>query len=125
MRTAKSRRGYALLLVLVFVTLLLSLAGLAFRQIAATLRVESVRSLQTLRDSGSVIAVSRALSLLQTGPPPSNPFECGILIETSMGPKQYTVTFASEEEAQWSVTAAPTPLGSVLDPMPANFSGIE
>jgi hypothetical protein len=119
------RSGYALLLVLLFVVLLLSLYSLAYRTIAASLRVETARSLVNRRDEGSVQAAARGLSLLETGLPPTDPYACGVTIETSRGPRSFTVTFTSEAgPTAWSVAAAPTPDDQDPPPMPATFAPI-
>ena len=59
MRRLRSRRGFALMLVLFFMVLMLSLASLAYRQVGAMIRVESVRLQQANRDQGSLQAVAR------------------------------------------------------------------
>ena len=64
MRPTSARSGYAMMLVLVFIVLFLALLGVAYRQTAAALRIESVRSLQIQRDEGSIHALARALALL-------------------------------------------------------------
>ncbi len=46
MRRLRARRGFALMLVLFFMVLMLSLASLAYRQVGAMIRVESVRLAQ-------------------------------------------------------------------------------
>jgi hypothetical protein len=110
-----------MVLVLVFMVLMLSLAGVAYRQIGAALRVESVRAAQATRDEGSVQAVALALELLGTGLPPSNPYVCGATVITSTGPRAFTITMSSEIDGQWSVYSTPTAAGDNPDPMPETF----
>ena len=121
MRVTSSRSGYALMLVLVFIVLFLALFGVAYRQTAAALRIESVRSQATQRDEGSLHALARALALLETGNPPSDPYVCGVTIDTSFGPRSLTVTFASEGTNDWTVHSAPTPPNANPQPMPSSF----
>ena len=118
MRSPTARDGYALVLVLIFMILLLSLAGMAYRHVGSALRVESVRAAQVVRDEGSIPALARALALLGTGPPPTNPYVCGVLIDTSSGTRSFTITMSSEVEGEWTVHAAPTAVNETLDPMP-------
>jgi len=119
-RTAR-RGGYAIVLVLVFMVLLLTLSSVAYRHVAAALRVESVRSAQVLRDEGTIHALALGLALLETGLPPTDPYVCGVTIETSCGPRSYTVTMTSEDVGQWTVQSIPTPENETPDPMPTSF----
>lgn len=102
-----SRRGYALMLVLVFLMLLVSLLGLTYQQIAAVLRVESYRSRQTLSDQGCLGAAAQALAQLESGPPPTDPYVFAATVETSLGTRYYTVTIASEGTNLWAVQVSP------------------
>lgn len=116
------RSGFAMMLVLVFIVLFLGLLGVALRQTAAALRIESVRIMQIQRDEGSVHAVARALALLETGLPPTDPYVCGIDVNTSAGIRAFTVTFSTEGEGQWAVRSVATPSGEILQSMPVSFA---
>lgn len=124
MKPHKSRSGFALMLVLVFIVLFLAMLGVACRQTAAALRIESVRTLQTQRDEGSLHALAKGLALLETGLPPADPYICGVDISTSTGVRSFTVTFASEGAGAWSVNSVPTAEGDFPTPMPAMFMPI-
>ncbi len=65
-----------MLLVLIFQILLLSLVGIVYRHVGAALRMEAAQSAQNLRNEGVLHALARGISLLETGLPPSNPYEC-------------------------------------------------
>lgn len=117
----KTRDGYAMVLVLVFIALLLSMVGVAFRHLAAATRVETARVIRLDRDEGTIHAAARGLALLQTGLPPTDPYVCAVSIDTSLGPRSFTVTFTGQGGNTWSVGAAETePLDSP-PPMPAAF----
>lgn len=122
MRQKHPRSGFAMMLVLVFIVLFLGLLGVALRQTAAALRIESVRIMQTERDEGSLHAVALGLTLLETGTPPADPYVCGTNITTSSGTRWFTVTFASEGVNQWSVRATATVDGENPQLMPATFA---
>jgi hypothetical protein len=115
------RRGYAILLVLVFVLLFLSLLGVVYRQATAALLIETAHAQQVQRDEVSVHAVARGVKLLETGLPPSNPYVCGGTIPTSTGPRSFTVTFTSLGGTNWSIHAAPTQASEAPPPMPSKF----
>lgn len=121
MRAQTRRAGYALVLTLVFITLLFSMFALAHRQTNSAIRLETGRARQSDRDQGSVHALAKALGLLETGPPPSDPYLCAVIIETPDGPRSFSVTFTSEGINDWSVHSAPTPEGQTPDPMPESF----
>jgi hypothetical protein len=122
MTRSAPRRGYALIIVIAFTMLLFSLSALVFRQLGTALRIEKARAAQTLRDEGSVPALARALRLLQSGSPPSDPYRCGVTIETSLGPRDYTVTMSSDDVTHWTIQVAPTQAGDTPDPMPSDFA---
>ena len=122
MRKQHPRSGFAMMLVLVFIVLFLGFLGVALRQTAAALRIESVRIMQIHRDEGSVHAVARGLALLETGLPPSDPYVCGVDISTSAGMRSFTLTFASEGEGQWSVKSVATPVGDTPQAITVSFA---
>lgn len=110
-----------MLLVLAFIVLLLSLWSVAYRHTAAALRIESARSLAVQRDEGSLHALARGLALLETGVPPTDPYACGVTIETSSGPRSMTITFGSEGAGNWSVSSRPTQPNEYPPPIPVSF----
>ncbi len=116
------RRGIAMMLVLVFIVLFMAMLGVACRQTASALRIETVRTTQIERDQGSMHAVARGLALLETGLPPSDPYSCAVEISTSLGLRSFTVTFASEGAGNWSVQSRATGEGEFPDPMPSVFT---
>jgi hypothetical protein len=118
----RARRGYAMVLVLFFSVLFLGLVGIAYRELSTALRLQSLHAVQTERDEGAIQALARALHLLESGLPAANPYICATTVDTSLGQRQYTVTFASQGGANWTVSAAPTLPGDTPQAMPANFA---
>ena len=118
----KTRDGYAMVLVLVFIALLLSMIGVAFRHMAAATRIETARVYRRLRDEGTIHAAARGLALLETGLPPTDPYVCEVSIDTSTGPRSFTVTFTGQGANTWSVGAAETEPPATPPPMPATFA---
>lgn len=116
------RRAFAMVLVLLFLVLFLALLGVAFRELAATIRTVSLQELQADRDEGSLHAVARAMALLETGLPPTSPYVCGATIDTATGSKSFRVTFTLEGGATWSVRSAPAGTDENLPPMPGTFA---
>lgn len=110
------------MLTMLFCLLFLSLLGVAWRGTASVLRGQSIREIQTRRDEGTIPALARAMKLLETGPPPSDPYVCGLTLDTSDGPRSFTVTFSGEGENRWAVHAAATASGDNPTPMPDTFA---
>jgi hypothetical protein len=107
-RSLPARRGYSLMLVLVFLVLLLSMLGMTGRQLASALRVEVARSRQVVRDEGSLRAVAGALAALEAGPLPSQATVSVVPVATSAGQRWYAVTVTPMGGGQFSVIAAPS-----------------
>ncbi|MEN6451981.1 MAG: hypothetical protein ABFC96_15945 [Thermoguttaceae bacterium] len=59
------RRGYALMLVMLFVVLFGAMLGVAWRRIASALRVEHALAVRTSADKGSVQALDLAMRVLE------------------------------------------------------------
>jgi hypothetical protein len=68
-RPRRSRRGFALTIVLITLILLFALWSFVYRTTSGLLRIETNRALQQTRDTGVMNTLGRALQLLQYGPP--------------------------------------------------------
>lgn len=121
MRRRVARGGYTTVLALVFIVLLLCLWGVAYRQIAAALRMETVQANRVQRDQGATLALAQALKLLETGTPPTTPYSGGVTITNSSGSQSFTVTFTQEGSNAWAVQATTTPAGQSPTPLPSTF----
>jgi hypothetical protein len=122
MRTGTPRDGFAMLLVVVFLALVLSVYSLSHRHLATVLRVETARVAQQERDEGSLRALAAAVALLETGLPPEDPYVCGVVIDTSAGERSFTITYLSDGADEWQVTAVPTGPYEDPQPMPDSFA---
>jgi hypothetical protein len=65
-RCLPKRRGYALVMVLLFNVLFLMLLGVAWRQMASVIRIATVREQQVRRDEGSLRVLAIAMQVLET-----------------------------------------------------------
>jgi hypothetical protein len=65
-RHPSHRRGYALLLVMVFVVLFTAVLGVAWRRVISALRIEHVSEVRRQCDQGSVQALAKAVEVLET-----------------------------------------------------------
>jgi hypothetical protein len=111
-----------MLLVLAFLVMFLSVLSLAYSQIASLIRAETARAQEAQRDQGSIPALARAMALLETGYPPTNPYVCGTVIDSLTGSREFTVTFTSQGAGNWSVDIAPTAADDNPLPMPLLFT---
>jgi hypothetical protein len=106
-RNRSARRGYALLLVIVFLVLFLAMLGTAWRQVASVLRVETVRAVQTRRDQGCLLAAIQGIHYLEetSTPDSSRVFTIDGFSNT------FTVTFTQDpnDHTLWTVRSLPTP----------------
>jgi hypothetical protein len=105
-RRSPNRRGYALVMVILFNVLFLMLLGVAYRQMASAIRIATVRTEQLHRDEGVVRALARAMRMLETGRPPigsAGTYQC----YTTIGPGFFLLTFTPGTDPSveaWSVT---------------------
>ena len=118
----RARRGYAMLAALVFLAVGLIFIAIHQRHIATLLRVEQAREQVTRFEEGPVTVTARALQLLETGLPPSNPYTCGLTVVTSDGPQSFAVVFSSSGGQSWSVAVTPTNYVGGVTPMPDCFA---
>jgi Tfp pilus assembly protein PilV len=108
-RLPRSRRGYTLMLVVVFLLVVMSMLGMAFRQMASTLRLEEARTRQIDLEQGSVKLAALGLGMLENVMA-SPSFEMQQTYDTSAGPKTYTLTMQRQSvdsgtgKEIWSVT---------------------
>ena len=121
MKTRAPRNGYAMLVVLVFIALLMSMGTVSHRQLSSVHRVERARENLRIRDEGSIYALALAMELLKTGLPPSSPYVCGVTLDTSDGSRAFTVTFTDVGGGTWDVVGRPTltseaPIARLLSP---------
>jgi hypothetical protein len=120
-RQRNERNGYAMLTVLIFLTLMLTFFGISQRYLGEAVRIEEARTRARDRDEGSVHAMAAALDLLETGLPPTDPYSCATDVETSTGSRSFTVTYSALSASQWAIQVTPTLPADSPPPMPATF----
>jgi hypothetical protein len=84
-RRLPKRRGYALLLVIIFSLLFLTLMSVAWRRMSSAVRVFSVRTSHISRDRGCLQALAHALERLEHGVPPASTYECYDTVQMPLG----------------------------------------
>ncbi len=117
-----TRRGYAMVTVLVFLATMMVLVAINQRHLSSILRVEEQRQATSDFHEGTGRATALALELLESGTPPGNPYVCSVDIETSAGTKNFTVTFVWNGPNTWSVHVEPSSDIISPPPMPPSFA---
>ena len=107
-RRLPRRRGYALVLVVVFSVLFFTLVGVAWRQTSSVVRIFTVRTNQLLRDRGATQALADALHALDVGKPPGDPdvYQC---YDTVQIPPLNGLKFQAGARAPQAITSPPSP----------------
>jgi hypothetical protein len=111
-------------MVVVFMTLFLSALCLAQQRLATSLRLEKIQAQRLTRDQGSVLAMAKVLTLLETGIPPTSPFLCKVPVDTPTGTRNFTVTLTLDGIDKWKVKVAPSKSSDGGLPLPATFSAV-
>ncbi len=65
-RRSSNRRGYALLLVMLFVVLFSAMLGVAWRRVASAISTEHLSNVRARCDMGSLQVLSQAMQVLET-----------------------------------------------------------
>ena len=106
-RYLSARRGYALMLVIIFLVIFLAMLGTAWRHVASVLRVETIRAVQSRRDQGCLLAVIKGIHYLENTTTPSSPQE--FVIDGFSN--TFTVTLDRDplDNTIWTIKAVPTP----------------
>ena len=113
----RRRRGFALVMVAVQLTLLLSTWGLANRQLGGLMRVEDALQDRARCDAGSLAALARALALLETGLPPEDDYRCRVALDAG----EYDIEFTKGNDGTWTVSTSPAS-GTAPATMPETFA---
>ncbi|MDA1016268.1 MAG: hypothetical protein O3A00_17655 [Planctomycetota bacterium] len=117
------RSGYAMILVLALILVVSAVSATAFRYLATAARVERTISIQNDLDQGALLVAAQGLSLLETAPPPSNPYQCQTSATINGTPTAFELTYTSDMFNEWQLDVRPYS-GSGLPTMPDSFANI-
>lgn len=90
-RIGVNSKGFALVGVLVFYVLALLMWSVGYRKLAALMRVEETAMGSPLDLSS---ALARGMSLLRTGVPPADPYQCRLVLESG---DEYILTYTAAD----------------------------
>jgi hypothetical protein len=111
MSATSSRRGYAMILVLIFIALVNLCLVLSYKHLDAAIRVENVYRQGTEADEGTILSLAAGLALLEVETPTqSGNYEYKISFGNSLDEAWYTVTYTLQSSTPggvetWSVAA--------------------
>ena len=123
-----TRRGYALLIVMVTMVLAFSLWASVYRKCSAAFHVPEARVQRCLNHDGPLLAGARLLDYLESNLPAAEVRNCRIHVKTQEGPLDYFATFTSvppildgsEEKINWTISISLWDESSLGQP----FSGL-
>ena len=95
-RYRSKRRGYALMLVTIFIVLFGAMLGIAWRQVASFLRIEHACEIRGQCDRGSAQALAQAMKVLETRVRQSGSGQVGLDVSSSSTP-DYRATSAGSQ----------------------------
>ena len=123
-RSQRGEGGYVILYVTILGLLAMGLWGLAWRATHDTIRTEKFEVRRAVRSEGVAAALAEGLLLLETGRPPSDPFQCVKTVANGTDSYACTLTYTSQgDQDHWEVTsriATPDELQN-LSPAPGTF----
>lgn len=106
MNSRTPRRGYAMVLIMVFIVLVNLCLVLSYKHFDAAIRVQSVYRETKARDEGALLALAAGIAMLEKNTP--QPDEFGFLC--------YGISFNASGEPQYKITyAQPDPVGEPLN----------
>ncbi|MBN1590908.1 MAG: hypothetical protein JW888_15450 [Pirellulales bacterium] len=118
-----ARRGYAMLLVVVFIALVNLFLVLSYKQLATAIRIETLRRTTEQHDQ-TIEALAAGVALLETGTPTESPstyaFPAAPAVSTTDITFEYQEDHAEGGEI-WLVTATPSAVPAAND-LPETFS---
>ncbi len=117
-----SSRGYVLPAVILFLTIAFGIWAVVFRSCASVLRVEQARSHRATRTQWSVPATASALRLLETGNPPTSPYDCKLAITQDTQTKYFHLTYEQVTSTRYTVSVAPSDADDVAPDAPSTFA---
>jgi hypothetical protein len=123
-RRPPQRRGYAMVAVLIFVILFLGLWSIAAQGVSSLLRVEQARARRVARDANYLPhrkALAQAAAAFQLGYPPTNPYECQVVVDGAAYALTFTIDPSGNDPTAWLVTTS-QPADPGLPPLdPSQF----
>src|SRR5690349_10893495 len=101
-RRHPSSCGYVLPAVILFLTIAFGIWAVVFRSCASVLRVEQARSHRATRTQWSMPATAAGLRLLETGNPPTSPYDCKLAVTQDSETRYFHLTFEEVSSTRYT-----------------------
>ena len=101
------RRGYALLLVMVFVVLFGAVLGVAWRRVGSALRIEHISEIRKQCDRGSIQVLAQAMQVLETRLRRNSGTGVAELDVSETSTPDYRTSFSCQSRTQFDVSDDP------------------
>ena len=114
-----SRKGYALLIVMIVIMTTTALAAAHQRYLNTALRIEQARVRSEMMARGSRTVLAHAIDLLESGNAPA-PVDYSYAHTVAGTTTLYRISYGMTGTT-WTVTAEPDPTAGALTTLPASF----
>src|SRR5438132_1309871 len=101
-------RGYALLTVMLFLAFAFGAWAVFYHTSASAIRVEEARSRRDTRTIWTAPAIAQGLRLLESGPPPSDPYSCKVTVSSDSETRYILLTYDKVASSRYTIAATPT-----------------
>ena len=99
-----SRRGYALMLVVVFVALFGAVLGVAWRRVASALRIERAAEVRRQCDRGSVQVLAQAMHVLEKRLRKDSAGEVALDVSSNVDGSDYRTSYTCRSREQYDIS---------------------
>ena len=120
----KSRGGFAMLVVVVTVLVLIIMWASAYREVFSAIAVENARRDRSLHVDGSLVASARALEKLEANAVPIGSSEFRTLVSTATGTYAYKVSYTLHDN-DLGPPAYPTNMASCAISVSVVIAGVD
>ena len=88
---------------------------------ASAIRVEEARTERDTRSTWTAPAIAQGLRLLESGPPPSDPYSCKVTVASDSDTQYILLTYDQISTGRYKITAVPTTADNVAPSAPTSF----
>lgn len=114
-------RGYALPAVLVTLVMGFGMWALLYHSASESTNYQQARALRIYRELWTAPAMARAITLLETGDPPDDPYVCKLALTRDGVTNHFLLTYIKGSGTLWSIDCEPTTADDPAPDAPASF----
>jgi hypothetical protein len=118
------RGGFALMLTVFLTIVLLAMVSLLHRHLRAVVQTTRAEGFIDGMVDEARLGLSRGLTLLETGTPPSGSYACLLTMSDRAGSPVAAISYEyNQAQGTWSVVSSTQDLGGVTIPCPETWAG--